>query len=161
MARYFIFQVNPGSGYRLSDALKEMQLRKEKTLWLSPKPDTNTELKCKHVVCLWESGKGLVARGEITQAADKNTPRDMPVWQRVFCIDETTRYGGPQFHKAMPRAEVEIEKFAERERVNREQTNDDPVLRENVFLKKHGFYNRTIFDLTNQQAQALDKLAGS
>jgi hypothetical protein len=61
----------------------------------------------------------------------------------------------------MPRAEVEIEKFAEGERVNREQTNDDPVLRENVFLKKHGFYNRTIFDLTNQQAQALDKLAGS
>jgi hypothetical protein len=42
----------------------------------------------------------------------------------------------------------------------RHDTDPDPILNKNPFLRQHGFYAGTIFDLTEQQAEALDRLAG-
>jgi hypothetical protein len=167
MTNNFIFQVNPKTEYRLSEALGAMMQTKEQALWLSPKPKTNMGLKAKDVVYLWESASKrptrpghLVARGEVTQAP--TAPMDMPVWQRKFCVDAATGQSGPQFHNKTPRAEVGILKWSTTGRdVDRDDTDANPILRKNpFFLKKGGFYTGTIFRLTWPEAQELDKLAG-
>jgi len=166
MTNAVIFQVNPEAEYRLSDALEAMAQMREQALWLSPKPETNMGLKAKDVVYLWVSASKrptlpahLVARGEVTQAP--TTPMDMPVWQRMFCVDEATGQSGPQFHSKMPRAEIQIEKWlAAGKNVDRDRTGANPVLRTNRFLKKRGFYSGTIFRLKWPEALELDKLAG-
>jgi hypothetical protein len=141
-----------------------MMPRNERTLWLSPKPETNEELKVKDVVYLWESTSKkparparLVARGEVIQTP--TTPMNMPQWQQTFCVDKETGQSGPQFHSKMPRAEIVIELLA-RKKVDRGDTDTNPSLRENPFLRKPGLYSGTIFSLTRYEAQELDKLAG-
>jgi hypothetical protein len=165
MPNYRVFQVNPKTEYRLSDALRAMTLENEKTLWLSPKPETKTnpKLKAGDVVYLWESTSQnpahLVARGKVKQAP--TTPMDMPAWQQTFCMDEATGQSGPQFHSKSPRAEIEIDPLVTPAReVDREVTDANPTLRKNPFLKKGGFYQGTIFELDQHQARELDKLAG-
>jgi hypothetical protein len=165
MASFVIFQVNPETEYRLSHALAEMTQRNERILSLDPKPKTNIKLNVKDVVYLWESSskipdepRRLVARAEVTQAAI--TPMDMPTWQRTFCVDQATGQSGPQFHKTMPRAKIRIALLPTTNKVDRNVTNTIPTLQENSFLRKHGFYSKTIFSLTESEAQELNKLAG-
>jgi hypothetical protein len=163
MASFVVFQVKPKTEYRLSEALIAMRGRNEKSLWLGPKPETNIELKVKDVVYLWESAKTpkepgrLVARGEVDQAA--TTPMEMPAWQQMFCVDKATGQGGPKFHKTGPPAKIRIE-FLATNKVNRNLTDATPTLNQNSFLKKSGFYSKTIFGLTESEAQELDNLAG-
>jgi hypothetical protein len=164
MPNFVIFQVNPQTQYHLSDALRAMKQRNEKTLWLNPEPETNEGLKAKDVVYLWESASKkpdrpghLMARGEVAQAPAM--PMDMPAWQRTFCVDKATGQCGPQFHSTMPRAEIMVELLAER-KVERDHTDANPISRMNSFLKKRGYYSKTIFSLTGDEVRELDKLAG-
>ncbi len=134
--------------------------RNEDTLWLSQKSETGNEgLRLGDVVYLWENGpKGLVARGEVAQVA--KTDVGMPLWQQAFCVDEKTGSMGPQFHKTMPRPEIKITKqIAAGQTVNRDLTDNNQILKQNPFLRKGGFYLRTIFDLTEPQAHELANLA--
>jgi hypothetical protein len=157
MAGGFIFQVNPQTQYKLSDALEEMVRRDAKVLLLSPNPETNESLKCGDVVYLWESASRrptrrahLAARGEVTQAADRD--REMLPWQQAFCI------GG---HSQVPRVEIEVDKPRVVNPVDRNITDYNKAFNGVAFLRNGtGAYQRTIIPLTDEQAQELDRLAG-
>ena len=130
---------------------------------VNPEPETNIEVKTKDVVYLWESASKkpkraghLVARGKVTQTP--NAPVEMPVWQRALCVDKATGQSSELFHSTMPRAAIVVERCATK-RVDRNDTDPNLTLRKHYFLKKRGLYTKTIFTLTECEAQELDKLA--
>lgn len=166
MANHFIFQVNPQREYRLSDALSVLGGKEKKTIWLSPKPETNIALKADDIVYFWTSrstrpacAARLAARGKVV--LPPNEPMDMPGWQQEFCVDEATGQSGRQYHSTTPRAEIEIQKWhTGGKSIDRNITDVNVILKQNDFLKKRGYYLKTIFELSEKQAQELDRLAG-
>jgi hypothetical protein len=159
MTNYSVFQINALTEFRLSEALEAMR-NKEDTLWLNQKSDKpkNRLLGLTDVVYLWESGvpkpRHLVARGKVVHPETLGKDVNMPAWQQAFCV------GG---HKPTPRAEIKIDSWlATTKRVDRIRTSGDRILRQCSFLNSASGHFRgiTIVDLTEQEARALDQLAG-